>query len=146
MSAVSATNIKYGESKPSHRDVLFMPVGNNLAFRGERWLEMPVILMGSSESSVGVTYTWKCWHGIIYIWSALRLFLAALAALYLTLVSGSVTGCHFRILTQRVTFETWDPSDIWLEWWVEKVETFSNFFSCPSSSMPTFDIYWWLWI
>ena len=33
-------------------------------------------------------------------------FLAALAALYLTLVSQSVGGCHFRILTQRVTFET----------------------------------------
>ena len=27
-----------------------------------------------------------------------------------------VTGdCHFRILTQRVTFETSDPSDIWSE-------------------------------
>ena len=37
-------------------------------------------------------------------------FLAALAALYLTLVSQSVgewvSDCHFRILTQRVTFET----------------------------------------
>ena len=39
-------------------------------------------------------------------------FLAALAALYLTLVSGWVSECHFRILTQRVTFETSDPSDI----------------------------------
>ena len=28
----------------------------------------------------------------------------------------SVTECHFRILTQRVTFETSDPSDIWSEW------------------------------
>ena len=37
-----------------------------------------------------------------------RLFLAALAALYLHLL----TLCHFRILTQRVTFETRDPSDI----------------------------------
>ena len=27
-----------------------------------------------------------------------------------------VAECHFRILTQRVTFETWDPSDIWSEW------------------------------
>ena len=38
------------------------------------------------------------------------LFLAAQAALYLTLVSDSLThsltGCHFRILAQRVTFET----------------------------------------
>ena len=42
--------------------------------------------------------------------------LAALAALYLTLVSDWVGHCHFRILTQRVTFETWDPSDIWPEW------------------------------
>ena len=41
-----------------------------------------------------------------------NVFLAALAALYLTLVSGSLTDCHFRILTQRVTFETSDPSDI----------------------------------
>ena len=44
------------------------------------------------------------------------LFLAALAALYLTLVSESVTHslteCYFWILTQRVTFDTWDPSDI----------------------------------
>ena len=43
-------------------------------------------------------------------------FLAALAALYLTLVtesvSQSVSDCHFRISTQRVTFETSDPSDI----------------------------------
>ena len=42
----------------------------------------------------------------------LFLFLAALAALYLTLVSHSLSDCHFRILTQRVTFETSDPSDI----------------------------------
>ena len=33
-------------------------------------------------------------------------FLAALAALYLTLVSHSLSDCHFRVLTQRVTFET----------------------------------------
>ena len=39
-------------------------------------------------------------------------FLTALAALYLTLVSESVRECYFRILTQRVTFETCDPSDI----------------------------------
>ena len=61
------------------------------------------------------------------------LFLAALAALYLTLVSEwvseSVTDRHFRILTQIVTFETWHPSDIWLfkkrwrkNWFVWKKE------------------------
>jgi len=50
----------------------------------------------------------------------LLLFLAALAALYLTLVSELVTGCHFRILTQGVTFETGDPSDIWSEWCPDK--------------------------
>ena len=33
-------------------------------------------------------------------------FLADLAALYLTLVSESVSQCHFRTLTQRGTFET----------------------------------------
>ena len=60
-------------------------------------------------------------------------FLAALAALYLTLVSEwvseSVTDRHFRILTQIVTFETWHPSDIWLfkkrwrkNWFVWKKE------------------------
>ena len=42
-------------------------------------------------------------------------FLAALAALYLTLVSHSVTDSvthrHFRISTQRVTFETWDQEN-----------------------------------
>ena len=49
-----------------------------------------------------------------------RDFLAALAALYLTLVSewvsASVSHCHFWILRHRVTFETWNPSDIWSEW------------------------------
>ena len=30
-------------------------------------------------------------------------------------VSQSVTHCHFRIWTQRVTFKTEDPSDIWSE-------------------------------
>ena len=30
-------------------------------------------------------------------------------------VSGWLTHCHFRILTQRLTFETWDPSYIWSE-------------------------------
>ena len=34
------------------------------------------------------------------------------SALYLTLVSQWVGECHFRILTQRVTFGTSDPSDI----------------------------------
>ena len=33
-------------------------------------------------------------------------FLAALSALYLSLVTEWVSECHFRILTQRVTFET----------------------------------------
>ena len=49
-------------------------------------------------------------------------FLAALAALYLTLVSDwvSQTDCHYRISTKRVTFETWDPSDIWFEWCLDK--------------------------
>ena len=47
-------------------------------------------------------------------------FLAALAALYPTLVSQSLSGCHFRISTQKVTFETWNPSDIWLEWYLDK--------------------------
>ena len=28
-------------------------------------------------------------------------------------VSQWVSGCNFWILTQRVTFDTWDPSDIW---------------------------------
>ena len=35
-------------------------------------------------------------------------------------VSEWVTECHFRISTQRVTFETWDPSDIWSEWCLDK--------------------------
>ena len=46
--------------------------------------------------------------------------LADLAALYLTLVSASLTHCHFRISAQRVTFETWDSSDIWSEWCLDK--------------------------
>ena len=31
-----------------------------------------------------------------------------------------VSQCHFRISTQRVTFETWDSLDIWLEWCLHK--------------------------
>ena len=49
------------------------------------------------------------------------LFLAALAALYLTLVTDSVSECHFRISTQGVTFEAWDPSDLWSEWCLDKM-------------------------
>ena len=47
------------------------------------------------------------------------LSLAALAALYLTLVF-VVAKCHFRNSTQIVTFETREPSNIWLGWWTEK--------------------------
>ena len=35
-------------------------------------------------------------------------------------VSHWLSGCHFRILTQRVTFDTSDPSDIWSEWCLDK--------------------------
>ena len=38
-------------------------------------------------------------------------FFAALTAPYLPLLSQSVSDRHFRILTQRVTLETWDLSD-----------------------------------
>ena len=31
-------------------------------------------------------------------------------------VGDSLKNCQFRIWTQRVTFDTSDPSDIWLEW------------------------------
>ena len=31
-----------------------------------------------------------------------------------------VSDCHLRILTQRMTFETWDFSDILSEWWLDK--------------------------
>ena len=31
-----------------------------------------------------------------------------------------VGDCHFWILTQRVTLDTWDPSDIWSEWCPDK--------------------------
>ena len=31
-----------------------------------------------------------------------------------------VTECHFWILTQRVTFKTWGPYDIWSEWYLTK--------------------------
>ena len=41
-------------------------------------------------------------------------FLAALAALYLPLSLSSVAAT-LEISTQTVTFETWDPSDIWLQ-------------------------------
>ena len=37
-------------------------------------------------------------------------FLAALAPLYIPLLNHSVSDCHFRIWTQRVTLETRDPS------------------------------------
>ena len=42
----------------------------------------------------------------VKVLSNLRDFLAALAALYLPLVTDSLTDCHFRNSTQRVTFET----------------------------------------
>ena len=35
-------------------------------------------------------------------------------------LSDWVTDRHFRISTQRVTFETSDPSDIWSEWCLDK--------------------------
>jgi len=35
-------------------------------------------------------------------------------------VSQWVSHCHFRNSTQIVTFETWDPSDIWSEWCPDK--------------------------
>ena len=35
-------------------------------------------------------------------------------------VSHWVSQCHFRILTQRVAFKTWNPSDIWSEWCLNK--------------------------
>ena len=50
----------------------------------------------------------------------LACFLAALAALYLTLVTDWVGDCNFRIFTQRVTFETSDPSDIWSAWCLDE--------------------------
>ena len=50
-------------------------------------------------------------------YKTLLMFLAALAALYLTLV---VTDRHFRILTQIVTSDTSDPSDIWTAWCLDK--------------------------
>ena len=46
-------------------------------------------------------------------------FLAALSVPYLPLVSAWVSHCHFRIRTQRVTFDPWDPPDIWSEWCYE---------------------------
>ena len=33
------------------------------------------------------------------------------------IISDWLTDCHFRFLTERVTFYTWDSSDIWPEWW-----------------------------
>ena len=50
--------------------------------------------------------------------SILAMFLAALTALCLPLPL--VSDCHFRIWTQRMTFEPWDPSDIWSEWCQDK--------------------------
>ena len=52
------------------------------------------------------------------------LFLAAPAALYLTLVSGSDRRLtrSLRIGTQCLTFETWGPSDIWSKWFINKEE------------------------
>ena len=45
---------------------------------------------------------------LLWLFSLLWLFLAALAALYLTLVTEWVTDRHFRLSTQRVTFQTSD--------------------------------------
>ena len=43
-----------------------------------------------------------------------------LSALYLALVSQWLTHCLFWNLTQRVTFETWDPSVILSEWCLDR--------------------------
>jgi len=63
---------------------------------------------------------YKLTRSRLWLLSSQGQFLAALAALYLTLVSHWLTECHFRILIQRVTFETWDPSDIWSEWFLDR--------------------------
>ena len=56
-------------------------------------------------------------------------FLAALSVPYLPLVSAWVSHCHFRIRTQRVTFDPWDPPDIWSEWCYESETNCQKFFS-----------------
>ena len=57
---------------------------------------------------------------LIWFYPLLSPILAVLVKTWPWSVSQSVnqwvSECHFRISTQRVTFETWDPSDIWLEW------------------------------
>ena len=35
-------------------------------------------------------------------------------------MSQSLSHCHFRISTQMVAFETWDPSHIWSEWCLDE--------------------------
>ena len=52
---------------------------------------------------------WNLWHCFFVVLLFPCQFLVALAALYLTLVSESVSECYFWILTQRATFNTWDP-------------------------------------
>ena len=37
-------------------------------------------------------------------------------------VTGSLGRCHFRILTRRVSFETWSPYDIWSNWCLTKTK------------------------
>ena len=61
------------------------------------------------------------WCAITLLWTQLChnqgcVFSAALAALYLTLVSQWVTATlEFK------TFETWEPSDIWSAWYLDKM-------------------------
>ena len=78
------------------------------------------------RNKYAILLTWMCCSLAVLICrgqnypSIFVLFLAALAALYLTSVTEWVNNRHFRILTQRVSFETWDPSDIWSTWCLDK--------------------------
>ena len=78
-----------------------------------RWLHS-IIYFGNKSENLDI-FNCKILEGVDS-----TLFVPALAALYLTLVSGWLTHCHFRILTQRVTFVTWDPSDIWSECYTDE--------------------------
>ena len=95
----------------------FLNIGHN--FGNICFLKKLQLFLGTKSGSYSSQKCqFHCLAGLIQ-W-ARRVYLCPLFALFktpLTLLTNCAVGeCHFRISTQKVTFETWNPSDIWSEW------------------------------
>ena len=81
-----------------------------------RAVNLSISLTTSKDPFQNVQLTSSQWREVFFRETQLYLFLAALAALYLPVVSDR----HFSISTQKITFLPWDPSDILSEWQKDK--------------------------